>query len=189
MAPLDEPAPVITPPSRYIRILPGVRKLVSSSQWKPHDRDRAEARLTTLLQQTGGMYFYHTCIAASSDEPPVLDKVSTPFGRQPSEWDHRVALSCDLVDNNRWTIGVFFTSGTCHFRQARMNRVEENDGHVYWSITPNDGRSPQIFEHKVMDPHRMSFDLPPGLPLVSFCPLSGFVVICWATSIHVIEFP
>lgn len=187
MAPFDEPAPVITPPSRHIRLLPGVRKLVSSSQWKPYDG--VDTRLTTLLQQTSGMYFYHTCVATKNDEPPVLDKLSIPFCRQPSEWDHNVALSCDLVDNNRWTVGIFFTSGACHFRQARMNRIAENDGHQYWSIFPDDGRPFHIFEHKVANPHHKQSDPPPGLPLISFCPLSGSVVICWATTIHVIDFP
>jgi len=186
MAPLDKPAPVIKPPSRHIRLLPGVRKLVSSSQWRPYNG--TDSRLTTLLQQTSGMYFYHTCVATRSDELPVLNKVSIPFGKQPSEWDHNVALSCDLVDDNRWTIGIFFTSGACHFRQARMNRIE-NDGHECWSITPGDGRLPQIFEHKVTNPRHMHSDPPPGLPLISFCPLSGSVVICWATTIHVIDFP
>jgi hypothetical protein len=186
MAPLGEPAPVITPLGRHIRLLPGVRKLASSSQWRPYDG--ADSRLTTLLQQTSGMYFYHTCVLTKSDEPPDPEKVSVPFCRQPSEWDHNVALSCDLADDKRWTIGVFFTSGACHFRQARMNRMEEIDGHEHWSIIPDDGRTVQIFEHKVTDPHHMHSDPPPGLPFVSFCPLSGSVVICWATTIHVIDF-
>jgi len=187
MAPFDEPAPVITPPSRHVRLLPGVRKLVSSSHWRPYDG--ADSRLTTLLLQTSGMQFYYTGVATRKDEPPVLEQVSIPFCKQPSEWEHNVALSCDLVDDNRWTIGIFFTSGACHFRQARMNRIEENDGHQYWSITPDDGRALKIFEHRVTNPHHKHYDPPPGLPLMSFCPLSGSVVICWATTIHVIDFP
>ena len=186
MAPLDEPVPVITPPRGHVRRLPGVRKLASSSQWKPYN-NRASSRLTTLLQQTSGMYFYHSCVVTWNGEADQ-GQVSTPFCRQPSEWDHNVALSCDLADDNRWSIGVFFASDACHFRQARMNR-EVSDGCEYWSITPHDGRSLQIFEHKVTDPHHMHSDPPPGLPLISFCPLSGSVVICWATTIHVIEFP
>jgi len=66
MAPLDEPAPVITPPNHHIQLLPGVRTLVSSSQWRPYNE--ADPRLTTLLQQTSGTYFYHTCVVTRSDE-------------------------------------------------------------------------------------------------------------------------